>query len=180
MPGFEILGEEEKQEILDVLSRGVLFRYEFGDQRQGVYKVREFEQAFAAYTGAQAALAVTSGTAALKVALVALGIGPGDEVLVPGFTFVATWEAVLDAGAVPVMVEIDDTLNMDPVDLKAKLTPRTKAVIPVHMMGSMARIEEIIAAGRPGAGHRRHGPVLRRHIPWPLSRHLWSFGHLLL
>ena len=175
MPGFEILGEEEKQEILDVLSRGVLFRYEFGDQRQGIFKVREFEQAFTAYTGAKAALAVTSGTAALKVALVALGVGPGDEVLVPGFTFVATWEAVLDAGAVPVMVEIDDTLNMDPADLKAKLTPRTKAVIPVHMMGAMARIDEIVAAAgqvpiiedtAQSCGGTFHG------------RHLGTFGRL--
>ncbi|MFH1090741.1 MAG: DegT/DnrJ/EryC1/StrS family aminotransferase [Pseudomonadota bacterium] len=149
MPGYEVMGEEEKKEVLDVFQTGVLFRYEFGDQRQGVYKVREFEQAFAALTGAKDALAVSSGSAALKVALAALGVSPGDEVLVPGFTFVATWEAVLDVGAVPVMVEIDDTLNMDPEDVKTKITARTKAIIPVHMLGAMAGIEEIMkAAGR--------------------------------
>jgi len=146
MPGFEVLGQEEKQEVLEVFETGVLFRYEFGDQRRGVYKVRQFEEAFAQYTGAAHALAVSSGTAALKVALAALGVSPGDEVIVPGFTFVATWEAVLDLGAVPVMAEIDRTLNLDPAEVKAKMTPKTKAVIPVHMLGSMARIDQIIAA----------------------------------
>ena len=106
MPGFEVLGEEERKEILDVLSRKVLFRYEFDKERQGIYKVAEFEKAFADYCGAGWALAVSSGTAALRVALAALGIGPGDEVITQGFTFVATWEAILDIGAVPVFAEI--------------------------------------------------------------------------
>ena len=146
MPGFEVLGEEEKKEVLEVFETGVLFRYEFADQRQDVFKVRRFEEAFAESTGAKAALAVSSGTAALKVALVALGVSPGDEVIVPGFTFVATWEAVIDAGAVPVMAEVDRTLNMDPAEVAARKTPRTRAVIPVHMLGSMAHIHEIVAA----------------------------------
>lgn len=146
MPGFEVLGEEEKEEVLKVFETGVLFRYEFGDQRQGVYKVREFEKAFARHAGADHALAVSSGTAALKVALAALGVSPGDEVIIPCFTFVATWEAVLDAGAVPVMAGIDQTLNMDPAEVTAKMTPRTRAVIPVHMLGSMAHIDKIVTA----------------------------------
>jgi 8-amino-3,8-dideoxy-alpha-D-manno-octulosonate transaminase len=146
MPGFEVIGEEERQEVLSVFDTGVLFRYEFADQRKGVYKVREFEQAFARHVGCHDALAVSSGTAALKVALVALGVGPGDEVIVPGFTFVATWEAVLDAGAVPVMAEIDDALCLDPADLKKKITSKTKAIICVHMLGAMARIDEIMSA----------------------------------
>ncbi|MCI5220766.1 MAG: DegT/DnrJ/EryC1/StrS family aminotransferase, partial [Candidatus Electrothrix sp. LOE2] len=120
MPGFEVFGEEEKQQVLEVFDTGVLFRYEFGEQRKGVYKVREFEQAFAEYTGAAHAQAVTSGTAALKVALTALGVGIGDEVITQGFTFVATWEAILDVGAVPVFTEVDQTLNMDPDDLEQK------------------------------------------------------------
>jgi 8-amino-3,8-dideoxy-alpha-D-manno-octulosonate transaminase len=95
MPGWEVIGEEEKREVDSVFDTGVLFRYEFADQRRGTYKVREFEEAFAAMTGARHALAVSSGSAALKVSLAALGIGPGDQVVVPGFTFVATWEAVL-------------------------------------------------------------------------------------
>lgn len=149
MPGFEVFGEEEKKEVMDVFDTGVLFRYEFGDQRNGVYKVREFEEAFCEYTGAKHALAVSSGTAALKVALIALGVGPGDEVIVPAYTFVATWEAVMDIGAVPVMADIDWTLNLNPGDLSNRITPRTKAIIVVHMCGSMARMDEILeAAGR--------------------------------
>ncbi|MDU9048665.1 MAG: DegT/DnrJ/EryC1/StrS family aminotransferase [Candidatus Electrothrix sp. Rat3] len=143
MPGFEVFGEEEKQQALEVFDTGVLFRYEFGEQRKGVYKVREFEQAFAKYTGAAHAQAVTSGTAALKVALTALGIGIGDEVITQGFTFVATWEAILDVGAVPVFTEVDQTLNMDPTDLEKKITSKTRAIIPVHMLGAPARMKEI-------------------------------------
>ena len=89
--------------------------------------------------------AVTSGTAALKVALSALGVGAGDEVITQGFTFVATWEAILDTGAVPVFCEVDETLCLDPDDLKKKITERTKCIVPVHMMGSQARINEIKA-----------------------------------
>jgi len=145
MPGFEIFGDEEKQQVSEVLDTGVLFRYEFGEQRRGIYKVKEFEEKFAAYTGAGYAQAVTSGTAALKVALKALGVGPGDEVITQGFTFVATWEAIFEVGAVPVFTEIDETLAMDPTDLKRKITDKTACIIPVHMMGSAARIEEILA-----------------------------------
>lgn len=145
MPGFEVFGEEEKKEILEVLETGVLFRYEFPEQRKGVWKVKSFEEKFAAYCGAKYGQAVTSGTAALKVALAVLGVGPGDEVITQSFTFVATWEAILDIGAVPIFAEVDETLNMDPADLAKKITAKTKAIIPVHMMGGAARIEEIVA-----------------------------------
>jgi len=144
MPGFEIFGEEEKKEIMDVLATGVLFRYEFNEQRNGVFKVKEFEEKFAQYCGSSHAQAVTSGTAALKVALKALGVGPGDEVITQGFTFVATWEAILEVGAIPVFTEIDGTLNMDPDDLQKKITSKTKCIIPVHMLGAQARIKEIV------------------------------------
>ncbi|MFH1146666.1 MAG: DegT/DnrJ/EryC1/StrS family aminotransferase [Pseudomonadota bacterium] len=148
MPGYEVFGREERKQIEDVLKTGVLFRYEFPNERKGIYKVREFEEAFARYCNARHALAVSSGTAALKVAMAALGIGAGDEVITQGFTFVATWEAILDAGAVPVFAEIDETLNMAPADMEKKITPRTKAVIPVHMLGAQARIQEITAIAR--------------------------------
>lgn len=148
MPGHEIIGQEEQEEVLDVLSRKVLFRYEFDGERQGVYKVREFENAFADYCGTKHALAVSSGTAALRVALAALGIGPGDEVITQGFTFVATWEAILDAGALPVFAEMNGSLCLDPNDLEARITPRTKAIIPVHMCGGQACIEEIVAVAK--------------------------------
>ncbi|MBN2031686.1 MAG: DegT/DnrJ/EryC1/StrS family aminotransferase, partial [Deltaproteobacteria bacterium] len=153
MPGYEVVGEEEKNEILDVLSRKVLFRYGFDEQREGIYKVRAFEKEFARYCGVKHALAVSSGTAALRVALAALGISPGDEVITQGFTFVATWETILDAGAIPVFAEIDDTLCLDPDDLAGRITPRTKAILPVHMCGSMARIEEIVKV------------AIKNHIP---------------
>ena len=145
MPGFEVFGDKEKQEIMEVLETGVLFRYEFGEQRKGIYKVRTFEEKFAEYCGAGYGQAVTSGTVALKVALAALGVGPGDEVITQGFTFVATWEAIFDVGAIPVFTEVDKTLNMDPADLERKITEGTKAIIPVHMLGSGARIDEIMA-----------------------------------
>ena len=144
MPGFEVIGKEEEQEIMEVLKHKILFRYEFDEQRGGMYKVEAFEKAFSQYCGVDYALAVSSGTAALRVALSALGIGPGDEVITQGFTFVATWEAILDAGAVPVFAEIDDTLCLDPNDIAGKISPRTKAIIPVHMCGSQARIEQIV------------------------------------
>ncbi len=175
MPGFEVFGAEEKSEIMDVLDTGVLFRYEFGEQRKGVFKVREFEEKFAAYCGCQHAQAVTSGTAALKVAMAALGVGPGDEVITQGFTFVATWEAIFDVGAVPVFTEVDETLNMDPADLEKKITPKTKLIIPVHMLGAQARIKEILAVAN------KHGiPVLEDTAQAPGAKlggkALGSFG----
>ncbi|MFC1867772.1 DegT/DnrJ/EryC1/StrS family aminotransferase [Thermodesulfobacteriota bacterium] len=145
MPGFEVIGAEEKEEVLDALSRNMLFRYEFDEQRKGIYKVAEFEREFAKYCGVNHALAVSSGTAALKVAMAALGIGPGDEVITQGFTFIATWEAIFDTGAIPVFAEIDDTLCLDPGDIENKISPRTRAIIPVHMCGAQARIKEIVS-----------------------------------
>lgn len=175
MPGFEIFGEEEKKEIMDVLNTGVLFRYEFIEQRKGVFKVREFEQNFAKYCGAGHAQAVTSGTTALKVALTALGIGPGDEVITQGFTFVATWEAILEVGAIPVFTEVDATLNMDPIDLEKKITAKTKCIVPVHMLGAQARITEIVAIAA-----RYNLPVLEDTAQAAGARiagkHLGTFG----
>ena len=148
MAGSELIGKEEAKEVMDVLETGVYTRYNFDVERKGVFKVREFEQAFAAYLGAGYALGVTSGSAALKVALTALDVGPGDEVIVPAFDFIATYEAVLEAGAIPVMADIDDSLNLDPDDIEAKITPSTKCVIPVHMCGAAAEIDRIIAVAK--------------------------------
>jgi 8-amino-3,8-dideoxy-alpha-D-manno-octulosonate transaminase len=144
MPGYEIIGEEEKKEILEVLTNKVVFRYGYDAERKGVYKVATFEKEFAKYCGVDHALAVSSGTAALRVTLAALGISPGDEVITQGFTFVATWETILDAGAIPVFAELDQTLCLDPADVAKKITSRTKAIIPVHMCGAQARIPEIL------------------------------------
>jgi len=155
MPGFEVFGEEEKREISDVLETGVLFRYGFEKDRKGNYKVAEFEKRFAAMCGASFSLAVSSGSAALRVAMAGLRIGPGDEVITQGFTFIATWEAIIESGATPVFTEVDDTLCMKPADLERKITGRTKAIIPVHMIGAQANMREIVGIAN------RHGiPVI--------------------
>jgi 8-amino-3,8-dideoxy-alpha-D-manno-octulosonate transaminase len=149
MPGFELIGPEEQAAVDEVFQQGgVLFRHGWDGQRRGRYRVLEFERAFAEHLGARHALAVTSGTAALKVALVALGVRPGDEVITQAFTFVATVEAILDVGAVPVVVNVDDTLNMAPDEFERAITPRTRAVVPVHMLGVAARIDRIRAIAR--------------------------------
>jgi len=143
MPGFEIFGDEERKEVQDVLNSGVLFRYGFDGMRQGHWKARSFEEVLARRLNIDYCHLCSSGTAALSIALAACGIGAGDEVIVPPFTFVATIEAVLLAGAVPVFADIDDTLCLDPNGIEPRVTERTRAVLPVHMCGSMARIEEI-------------------------------------
>lgn len=145
MPGYEVIGNEELAEVQDVFGHGgILFRHGFDGLRNNSYKVKEFEQAFAETMGANYALAVSSGTAALRVALAALGIGPGDEVITQSFTFVATVEAIIEARAIPVCADIDTTLNMDPTDLERRIGPRTRAVIVVHMLGTPARLPEIV------------------------------------
>jgi len=145
MPGFELIDDQERRAVDEVFARGgILFRMGFDDLRAKVFKVREFELAFARKFGAGYAQAVTSGTAALKVALTAIGIKPGDEVVTQSFTFVATVEAILECGAIPVVTEIDRTLNMDPDDLARKITPRTRVIVPVHMLGAAARMDKIL------------------------------------
>ena len=161
MPGFEVIGAEEQAEIDDVFRRGgVLFRHGFDGIRNGCYKVRDFESAFAEYVGVHHALAVTSGTAALRVALAALDLQPGDEVITQAFTFVATAEAIIESRLVPVCCEVDDTLNMDPADLERRITSRTRAVIAVHMLGTPARLREIRAICE------RHRLVLIEDAAW--------------
>ncbi len=130
MPGFEIFGDEERREVGEVLETGVLFRYGFDEQRGGHWKARSFEHELARRLDTRYCHLCSSGTAALSIALAACGIGAGDEVIVPPFTFVATVESVLQAGAVPVFADVDETLCLD-------------AVVPVHMCGSMARIDEL-------------------------------------
>ena len=143
MPGFEIFGDEERKEVRDVLETGVLFRYGFDQARKGQWKTKTLEAELTKRLGVEYCHVCSSGTAALCIALASCGIGAGDEVIVPPFTFIATLEALLSVGAVPVFSEIDDTLCLDPEAIKPALTARTKAVIPVHMCGSMAHISEI-------------------------------------
>ena len=126
----------------------MLFAHGFDALRKGVYKVREFEAAAARSFDVACAQAVSSGSAALRVALAALGIGPGEEVIIPAFTFVATAEAVIQSGATLVVVDVDDTLNMAPDALEAAITPATRAVMPVHMLGAPADMDAISGIAR--------------------------------
>jgi dTDP-4-amino-4,6-dideoxygalactose transaminase len=147
-PGSYWIGDEERREVLDVMESGYLSRYgQLGDPRFK-RKVQQLEEEFARFSGAKHALALSSGTGSLWTSLLALGIGPSDEVLVPGYTFVATYSAVIFAGATPVLTEIDEGLTMDPQDLEARITERTKAIIPVHMLGNPCDMGPILEIAR--------------------------------
>lgn len=143
MPGFELFGEEERKEVNDVLETGILMRYGFDGPRKGIWKAKELEEAITKVFGCDYAQLTSSGTSALTTAMAALGIGAGDEVIMPSFTFVASFEAVLSVGAIPVLVDIDETLTLDPSAVRAAITPKTKCVMPVHMCGSMADLDAL-------------------------------------
>ena len=152
-PGLDLIGDEELAQVTDVLRSGRLSRYG-PDDPSFPAKVRSFEQAVSEAVGVRFALALNSGTSGLYLALTGVGIGPGDEVIVPGFTYVATISAVVYARARPVLAEIDETFNLDPADVEARITARTRAIIAVHMLGNAARIEELRAVAD------RHGLAL--------------------
>lgn len=143
MPGFELFGEEERKEVNDVLETGILMRYGFDGPRKGIWKAKELEQEIVSVFGAKYAQLTSSGTSALTTAMAALNIGFGDEVIMPSFTFVASFEAVLSVGAIPVLVDIDETLTMNPEAVRAAITPKTRCVMPVHMCGSMANLDAL-------------------------------------
>ena len=143
MPGFEFFGDEERKEVNEVLETGILMRYGFDGPRKGIWKSKELEAAVSTVFGCAHAQLTSSGTAALTTAMAALGIGVGDEVIMPSFTFVASFEAILSVGAVPVLVDIDETLTLDPAAVKAAITPKTKCIMPVHMCGSMADMDAL-------------------------------------
>ena len=130
--GAAAIGEAEKQAVLEVLESQSLFRY-YGPNL--LSKVAEFEQQFAQFTGAKHAAAAANGTAALRMGLAALGVGPGDEVIVPAVTFIASVSAIVSARARPIFAEVDATMQLDPNDLARCLSPRTKAIMPVHLAG---------------------------------------------
>jgi len=140
-PGAMFIDEQEEKAVLEVLRSKSLFRY-YGPNFLG--KVAKFEKAFANYIGVKHCLAVTSGTASLYVALKALGIGPGDEVIVPAYTWVSTAAMVVAVGATPVIVGIDESLTLSPEAFESNITDRTKVVIPVHMRGAPAKMHETI------------------------------------
>ena len=147
-PGYigpQFFDEREEQALLEVLESRSPFRY-WGPGAPT--KVLRFEEAFAQYMGAKFALGVTSGTAALDCAVAALGIGPGDEVIVPAYTWWSDYTCVVHAGALPVFAEIDNTLNLDPKHFEKKITSRTKAVIAVHLLGGPCDMDPIMETAR--------------------------------
>ncbi|KAA1246909.1 DegT/DnrJ/EryC1/StrS aminotransferase family protein [Aquimarina sp. RZ0] len=145
MPGFELFGAEEKKEVQDVLDNGVLMRYGFDGNRNGHHKALELEKDLATRMQTDYAQVVSSGTAALTVALACAGVGSGDEVIMPTFTFVASFEAILSVGATPILCDVDDTLTLAPGAVEALITDKTKVVMPVHMCGSMADLKAMKA-----------------------------------
>lgn len=145
MPGFELFGPEEHKEVNDVLETGIMMRYGFDGPRKGIWKAKELETTISEKLGCGYTQLLSSGTAALTTAFAALGIGAGDEVIMPTFTFVASFECVLSVGAVPVLVDVDETLTLDPAAVRRAITPRTKCVMPVHMCGAMADLDALVA-----------------------------------
>jgi dTDP-4-amino-4,6-dideoxygalactose transaminase len=152
-PAYPVIGEDEKRAVMEVLDSGQLST--FSASRQGFLggrKIQAFEAAFAEYHGVSHAIAVNSATSGLHAAVAACGIGPGDEVIVPPYTFTATATAVLHHNAIPVFVDIDpETFCLDPGRVEAAITPHTKAIIPVHLLGHPADMDRILALAR------RHG-----------------------
>src|SRR5262249_29359745 len=148
-PGMDLIGEEEIQEVLEVLRGGYLFRYgislgaEVDPRFKG--KVYQVEREIADYCGVRYAVAVNSGTSALLTALAGLGIGPGDEVIVPGYTFIASLSSIIYSRAIPVLAGVTQPSNLDPNNVRAKSTPRTKAIMVAHMMANPARLDELKA-----------------------------------
>jgi 8-amino-3,8-dideoxy-alpha-D-manno-octulosonate transaminase len=147
-PGYvgpQFFDQREEEALREVLESGSPFRY-WGPGRP--QKVLRFEEAFAKYMGTRFALAVTSGTAALDCAVAGLGIGPGDEVIVPAYTWWSDYTCVVHAGALPVFADIDRTFNLDPADFERKITPRTKVVIAVHLLGGPCDMDPIMEVAR--------------------------------
>ena len=179
MPGYELINKEENKEINTIFKKGngVLFRQGFENVRNNIYKVKSFESKFKKKFKGNFALAVTSGTAALRIALASKNIGKGDEVITQSFTFVATVEAIIESGAKPICTEIDNTLNMCPEDLEKKITKKTKAVIVVHMLGTSANLKKILKICK------KHNLILIEDTAWGIgakyqSKYLGNIGDI--
>ena len=148
MPGFELIDKKEKKAVDKIFEEGgVLFAHGFGKYRKR-YHVREFEIQTRKKMKSKYALAVSSGTSATKIALKAMGVKRGDEVITQSFNFIATVEAIIEAGAKPIIVNVDKSLNMCPLDLEKKINKKTKVIIPVHMMGVSAKMNEIMKVAK--------------------------------
>ena len=143
-PGSFVFGDEERKEVMEVLEGRYLFRYGAADTEGFTHKVVDFEDELKKTMGAKYAVATTSGTCSLLASLAALGIGAGDEVIVPGYTFIASISTIMLAGAIPVLAEIDESLTIDVTKIEELITPKTKAIMPVHMLGNPCNLEKIM------------------------------------
>jgi dTDP-4-amino-4,6-dideoxygalactose transaminase len=147
-PGAYWFGKEEMDAVIEVMQNGYLFRYGSENDPKFLHKVSDLEHAFAAYCGTKFGVATSSGTASLLASALALGLKPGDEIIVPAYTFVASYSAVIFAGIVPVLAEIDESLTIDPEDIEKRITSRTRAIMPVHMLGNPCDMDRIISLAR--------------------------------
>ncbi len=144
MPGVELFGAEERKEVNDVMETGILFRYNHDKERAGIWKAKTLEKEIAEYVGTKYCHFVSSGTTAVQTAMAACGIGYGDEVIVPPYTYIATIEGVMFSGAIPVFADVDETICLSPASIRKAITPKTRAIALVHMCGAIGHIEEII------------------------------------
>jgi len=145
--GSSFYDEKESRELEDVVKTHRPFRW-YGPGKEPPMKVAAFEKEFARRMRTRYALAVTSGSAALQIAMAALGIGPGDEVILPTWTWHSCFNAIVLAGALPVFAEIDESFNIDPADIESKITPQTKAIMVVHLQGNPADMDRILAIAK--------------------------------
>jgi 8-amino-3,8-dideoxy-alpha-D-manno-octulosonate transaminase len=145
-PGGMEMGEEELEALARVIESKNVFRY-YG-VGEGPDEVVSFEREFAEHMGAKHALCVNAGSSALICALIGAGIGEGDEVIVPAYTWNATPNAVLASRALPVLAEVDESLTLNPADVERRITPRTRAILPVHMRGAPAAMDELVAIAK--------------------------------
>lgn len=143
-PGAYWFGKEEAEAVIEVVRSGYLFRYGSENDPSFLHRTATFETEFARYSNAEYALATSSGTASLLVSLLAAGLEPGDEIIVPAYTFVASYSSAIFAGLVPVLAEIDESLTLDPAAVESRITPRTKAIMPVHMLGNPCNMDAVM------------------------------------
>lgn len=147
-PGAYWYGKEEMEAAIEVMKDGYLFRYGNENDPKFLKKVYTLENELARYAGAEYALATSSGTSALLCSAFALGLNPGDEIIVPAYTFVASYSSVIFLGLIPVLAEIDESLSLDPDDIEKRITGKTRAIMPVHMLGNPCNMDRIMAIAK--------------------------------
>ncbi len=147
-PGAYCFGKEEMESVMEVMQRGYLFRYGSENDPNFLHKASTLEKEFTKYSGANYALATSSGTSSMLVSMLAMGLKPGDEVIVPAYTFIASYSSCIFAGLIPVLSEIDESLSLDPDAIESRITPRTKAIMPVHMLGNSCNMDRIMEIAR--------------------------------